>query len=84
MRRIIVLGVVIGAGVLSLWIVRRGAAEWRSHAALDRGPHLAGVPRRLVVALGRPRNAGAPPHGDQLDREMLQAVVLAGMRRADG
>lgn len=44
---------------------------------LDRRPHLAGVPRRPVVALRQPLNPGAPSHGDQLDREMLRAVVLA-------
>ena len=44
---------------------------------LDRSPHLAGVPRRPVVALRQTLNAGAPPHGDQLDCEMLRAVVLA-------
>ena len=44
---------------------------------LDRGPHLASVPRRPVVAFGQPLNTGAAAHGDQLDHQMLRAVVLA-------
>ena len=60
---------------------RRRVESWLSDAqplqVLDRSPHLAGVPRRPVVALWQTLNAGAPPHGDQLDCEMLRAVVLA-------
>ena len=44
---------------------------------LDRGPHLSSVPPRPVVVLRQPRNTGAPSHGDQLDHQMLRAVVLA-------
>ena len=44
---------------------------------LDRGPHLDRVPRRPVVAFRQPRNTGAAAHGDQLDHQMLRAVVLA-------
>ena len=44
---------------------------------LDRGPHLTGVPRRPVVAFRQPWNTGAAAHGDQLDHQMLRAVVLA-------
>ena len=54
---------------------------------LDRGPHLASVPRRPVVAFRQPRNTGAAAHGDQLDHQMLRAVVLAQaqepLRQAD-
>ena len=44
---------------------------------LDRGPHLASVPRRPVVAFRQPLNTRAAAHGDQLDHQMLRAVVLA-------
>ena len=71
-----------GRGAQADWSRRRKSRFGRLSDAqplqvLDRRPHLAGVPRRPVVALRQPRNPGAPSHGDQLDREMLRAVVLA-------
>ena len=44
---------------------------------LDRGPHLVSVPRRPVVGFRQPRHPGVPARGDQLDRKMLRAVVVA-------
>ena len=44
---------------------------------LDRGSHLVSVPRRPVVGFGQPRHPGIPAGGDQLDREMLRAVLVA-------
>ena len=44
---------------------------------LDCGPHLPSVLRRPVVAFRQSRNTGAAAHGDQLDHQMVRAVVLA-------
>ena len=72
----------VGSRSSSSWSRRRKSRFGRLSDAqplqvLDRRPHLAGVPRRPVVALRQPRSPGAPSHGDQLDREMLRAVVVA-------
>ena len=43
---------------------------------LDRGPHLARVPRRPVVAFRQALQHRLRGHGDQLDHQMLRAVML--------
>ena len=44
---------------------------------LGRGLHLVSVPRLPVVGFGQPRHPGVPAGGDQLDRAMLRAVLVA-------
>ena len=65
----------VNTGPISL--TQPGLSNAQVLQILDCGPHLASVPRRPVVAFRQSRNTGAAAHGDQLDHQMLRAVVLA-------